>query len=232
VTAGLDNAIPQTYTKYITYIPVPGSWERRAHPDLPLDRFAISETQPGEIVYVTKGTNIACGGTARLERLPSGDVVKTPLPDSDPRCHAEHRRDMRLEARIYDTIGPHPRVPRIISWDPQTCCLTMEYLENGTLKEFIGNTTERVTPQLRYRWAKQASEGLSAVHAAGVIHCDISPRNFLLDHDLHLKIADFWGGRLSLALHLPLLPAQDSGTPFLTGMRLHASRKMYLDSAH
>lgn len=73
----------------------------------------------------------------------------------------------------------------------------MEYLENGTLKDYIGSKSESLTPQLRQRWAKQASEGLSALHAAGIIHCDISPRNFLLDSDLHLKIADFGGASLA-----------------------------------
>ncbi|KFY18372.1 hypothetical protein V493_08685 [Pseudogymnoascus sp. VKM F-4281 (FW-2241)] len=73
----------------------------------------------------------------------------------------------------------------------------MEYLENGTLKDYITTKSESLTPQLRLRWAKQASEGLSALHAAGVMHCDISPRNFLLDSDLHLKVADFGGASLA-----------------------------------
>ncbi|RDL30362.1 Uncharacterized protein BP5553_10240 [Venustampulla echinocandica] len=104
---------------------------------------------------------------------------------------------MRLEARIYETIGPHPRLPRIISWEPETCCLTMGYLENGSLKEYIKENPKSVTPQLRQRCAKQATEGLKVLHSASVIHCDISPRNFLLDCDLHLRIADFGGASLS-----------------------------------
>lgn len=38
---------------------------------------------------------------------------------------------------------------------------------------------------------------LAALHSVGVIHCDISPRNFLLDLDLNLKISDFGGASLS-----------------------------------
>jgi serine/threonine protein kinase len=185
----------QTYTKTITYIPIPGSWERRAYPSRP--QYTPRELKPGEISYITKGKQIGWGGTARLERLPSGDVVKTPLPDPDRRCFEAHCQDMRLEARIYDAVGLHPRIPRIVSWDPKTCCLAMEYLENGMMKDYITTNSESLTPQLRQRWAKQASEGLSVLHAAGVIHCDISPRNFLLDGDLHLKIADFGGGSLA-----------------------------------
>lgn len=147
---------PSPNTKFITYIPVPGSWERRAHPDRP---FKVPETRPGEILYTTKGVHIALGGTARLERLPSGDVVKTPLEDPDRRYYNDHCRNMRLEARVYETIGPHPRLPRIISWEPQTFCLTMEYLDNGSLKGYIKENPRTLTPQLRQRWAKQATEG-------------------------------------------------------------------------
>lgn len=124
-------------------------------------------------------------------------MVKTPLPDLDRRFFEAHCQDMRLEARIYDAVGAHPRIPRIVSWDPETCCLTMEYLENGTLKDYITTKSESLTPQLRLRWTKQASEGLSVLHGAGVIYCDISLRNFLLDGDLHLKIADFGGSSLA-----------------------------------
>lgn len=46
-------------------------------------------------------------------------------------------------------------------------------------------------------WAKQAAEGLAALHSIGVVHCDISPRNFLLDLDLNLRISDFGGASLS-----------------------------------
>ena len=191
------DATQQAYTTTITYISVPGSWERRAYPSRPLSYFTPPELKPGEIAYITKGTHIACGGTARLERLPSGDAVKTPLSDLDLRFSEASCKDMRTEARIYDIIGLHPRILQIVAWDPQTCCLTMEYLENGTLKEYITTKSESVTPQLRQRWSRQASEGLSVLHAAGVIHCNISPRNFLLDRDLDLKIADFGGSSLS-----------------------------------
>lgn len=134
---------------------------------------------------------------------------------------------MRLEARIYDAVGVHPRVPRIVSWDSETCCLTIEYLENGTLKDYITTKSESLTPQLRLRWAKQASEGLSALRAAGVIHCDISPRNFLLDSDLHLKIADFGGASLAGST-----PSAVAGTRFRYPVsdwdRLLGLKKMYL----
>lgn len=104
---------------------------------------------------------------------------------------------MRLEARIYQMIDAHSRVPRLIGWDSDTCCLTLEYMGNGDIGGYIRQHGQSVTAELRLRWAKQAAEGLTAVHSIGVVHCDVSPRNFLLDATLNLKISDFGGASLS-----------------------------------
>ncbi|KAE8350089.1 kinase-like protein [Aspergillus coremiiformis] len=161
-----------------------------AEAEIPIPKF-------GEVIYISKGEFITRGGTAILERLPSGNVVKTPTPNpyflqEEDDC----RRNMRLEALIYKTINGHPRVPKCIDWDPTTCCLTIEYLVNGDLREYVKRNHETITADLRRKWAKQAAEGLRILHCLDIIHCDISPRNFLLDPNLDLKISDFAGSSL------------------------------------
>jgi serine/threonine protein kinase len=101
------------------------------------------------------------------------------------------------EAKIYQKLGEHHRLPKIVKWDPDTCCLTMEYLGNGDLGTYVKKHHDTISPELRLRWAKQAAEGLQLLHSAEIIHCDISPRNFLLDADLNLKICDFAGSSMS-----------------------------------
>ncbi|PWY62437.1 kinase-like protein [Aspergillus eucalypticola CBS 122712] len=148
----------------------------------------ISEARPGEVIYVTKGKTLAWGGTAIIERLSSGAVMKTPIPN--PYCPPEeeyHRRNMRLDAKICAMIGEHPCLLKILSWDQETYCLTMEYLENGNLKECIQHNMPDITLQLRLQYA---------LHAHHIIHCDLSPRNFLLDSSLNVKIAGFGGASL------------------------------------
>lgn len=123
--------------------------------------------------------------------------MKTPIPN--PYCPPEvraHRRNMRTEAKIYAMIGENPCVPKIIHWDEETCCLTMEYQENGNLKEYVLQNKENITLQLQLKWSKQAAQAIGVLHDLQVIHCDLSPRNFLLDSDLNIKIADFGGASL------------------------------------
>ncbi|RAK75429.1 uncharacterized protein BO72DRAFT_513343 [Aspergillus fijiensis CBS 313.89] len=84
---------------------------------------------------------------------------------------------MRLEAEIHQALGEHASIPGLINWDPLTCCLTLEYLEHGNLREYVRSNSEALTPSLRHKLAGQAAAGLRILHNAHVIHCDISPRN-------------------------------------------------------
>jgi serine/threonine protein kinase len=73
----------------------------------------------------------------------------------------------------------------------------MEYLENGNLKDYVYQNNQNIALQRRIQWCLQAAEGLSVLHGHNIIHCDLSPRNFLLDSDLNVRIADFGGASLS-----------------------------------
>ena len=99
---------------------------------------------------------------------------------------------MRTEAEIYQRIGECPYVPKLIDWDPETCCLTLENLEKGNLAVFL-NSSASISPDIQRQWTLQAASAVSALHTADVIHCDVTPRNFLLNGSLNLHIADFAG---------------------------------------
>ncbi len=49
----------------------------------------------------------------------------------------------------------------------------------------LGRTAQKV------EWLAQAADGLAAVHAAGFIHHDVNPRNFLLSREHQAKLIDF-----------------------------------------
>lgn len=103
---------------------------------------------------------------------------------------------MILESQIYARLGYHPRLVKLISWDPDQYALTMEYMPNGSLKDYLAQNRVISTIQ-RLRWVYEAAEGLQLLHSANVIHCDVAPKNFLLDSHLSLRIADFSGSSLN-----------------------------------
>ncbi|KAJ5561854.1 hypothetical protein N7461_000615 [Penicillium sp. DV-2018c] len=49
---------------------------------------------------------------------------------------------------------------------------------------------------LKLKWAYQIVQAVSLLHSNGIIHCDIKPRNLLLDATLNIKIIDFSGSSL------------------------------------
>lgn len=71
----------------------------------------------------------------------------------------------------------------------------MEYMPNGCLKDYLAHNDKISTTQ-RLHWILEAVEGLQLLHSANILHCDVEPKNFLLDADLGLRIADFSGSSL------------------------------------
>ncbi|KAK8146811.1 hypothetical protein G3M48_002540 [Beauveria asiatica] len=193
-----ESLTPTTPPHHIIYRPVPGSWQRREHPNWPDSVFRVPENVPyGTIYYITKGMQISSGATAHVERLSSGHIVKYAKSNPYNRTEEEnHRRDMRTEADVYQRIGQCPYLPRLIDWDPDSCCLTLEYLEKGDLATY-SKETPGVPTELRKHWTLQAASAVSVLHAADVIHCDVTPRNFILDKSLDLHIADFAGSSVA-----------------------------------
>ncbi len=67
--------------------------------------------------------------------------------------------------------------------------LAMEYVHGRTLRAWLEESPREVQAILEV--FLQAAAGLSAAHAAGVIHRDFKPDNILIDERGQVKIADF-----------------------------------------
>ena len=103
------------------------------------------------------------------------------------------RVQLQREINTYTHLPPHPRLIPVLgsSKDGEDTSLTLEYIPNGTLAEYLRKNSESVTAELRARWALQAAQGVAMLHPYSVIHADLKPTNMLLDRDLGLRISDF-----------------------------------------
>ena len=113
-------------------------------------------------------------------------------------CPAQRQRPMpiawrgcRLEARVASALN-HPNVCTIhmlgTAEDGQLF-IAMEYIEGTTLRKRLTHGPLR-TPEV-IDIATQIASGLSAAHAAGVVHRDVKPENVMIRSDGLVKVLDF-----------------------------------------
>ncbi|KAL8142555.1 hypothetical protein V2J09_015587, partial [Rumex salicifolius] len=83
------------------------------------------------------------------------------------------------------------------SFPSQACCVVVEYLPGGTLKNFlIRNRKRKLAIKVVIQLALDLSRGLSYLHSEKIVHRDVKTENMLLDSQRTLKIADFGVARV------------------------------------
>ncbi|KMU85167.1 hypothetical protein CIHG_02949 [Coccidioides immitis H538.4] len=156
--------------------------------------YEANETGHGKVETISRdaqGQFISGGLTGIVELLDDGTVLKSPFPDAEMENHI---LDIAKEASIYHCVGPHERLVRILGHSRDG--LILEYMKNGDLKTYI-QARSLILMSLKLKWAYQIAQAVSLLHSNGIIHCDIKPRNFLLDVTLNIKIIDFSGSLLN-----------------------------------
>ncbi|KAM5471135.1 hypothetical protein MauCBS54593_003474 [Microsporum audouinii] len=119
-------------------------------------------------------------------------VVKTEIaikvPDEPGEADA-------IEKQIYERLGIHPYILRCFGECDSIVGrgLALQYLPFGTLAR---NLALDRFPVQRVDWPMQAVEAIRYIHSKGVIHCDISVGNFLIQNNGTLALADFCGSIL------------------------------------
>jgi len=123
------------------------------------------------------------------------------------------RREVRLQRRI-----THKNVARIfdIGEHRGEKLLTMELVDGESLSARLGRLGKLPLPELR-AIATDILSGLSAAHAAGVVHLDLKPGNVLLARDGRAVIADFGIARVGASE-----PGEIAGTPIYMAPEQHA----------
>lgn len=89
----------------------------------------------------------------------------------------------------------HPHMVLLLGACPETGCLVYEYLENGSLEDYllIKNEKPPLPWFIRFRIAFEVACGLSFLHNSKpepIVHRDMKPGNILLDRNYVSKISD------------------------------------------
>ena len=125
------------------------------------------------------------------------------------------------EARLIASLR-HPGVVAIYDLDPDTRTLVMEHLAGGSLRDHLMAARPAGWPAERvFAMAQGLLDTLSYVHAAGIVHGDITPRNVLFRAPGQPVLADFGSARIlgspcgeqSAGTPIYLAPEQLAGEP-------------------
>lgn len=147
-------------------------------------RFSIAcETPQGSMSKVYRATDKNTGRTICL---------KVQLADKQTAAEQRaHKANRPTEGAIASQVV-HPNVVRTLDHGVSTSgalFLVMEYVDGVSLK-FVREAT-KVGIRGKVKMLAEAAEGLAAVHAAGFIHHDVNPNNFLVTRDNSVKLIDF-----------------------------------------
>ncbi len=148
-------------------------------------RFSIvSETSRGSMSRVYRAIDNETGRTVclKVQKREKNEAAAARTSTQEPRP---------LEGEIAIQLV-HPHVVRTFEYGDSNRgehYLVMEYVDGVSL-QYIRETRSARTAQ-KVELLAQAAEGLAAVHAAGFIHHDINPRNFLVNRNQAVKLIDF-----------------------------------------
>ena len=111
------------------------------------------------------------------------------VPHSREEALARFEREARAAARL-----DHPNVTTVYdaSYTDDTCCLVMQLIHGTTLEYlFDQQEDEKFDVASAASVAAQLCAGLSAAHAAGLVHRDLKTQNVMVARDGMVKILDF-----------------------------------------
>jgi hypothetical protein len=104
--------------------------------------------------------------------------------------HADSRERLWQEAQSVSALS-HPNIVTVhaLAEENGVHFIVMEFLSGRTLNQVIPPDGLPTSEALRY--ADQIADGLSAAHAAGVLHGDLKPLNVMVTDSGQLKLLDF-----------------------------------------
>ena len=141
----------------------------------------------------TRVTNYPPGAELFLFTTFSVLYKRTDRPDQIckvPSPWPEFERAHEVERRIYQRLGEHPNLVRVVEMDEYG--IWLKRASHGCLRQYYMEGGE-ATLHERIRWCENVSRVLSYVHGKNVRHADLSGRNLLVDAEKRIMLCDFGG---------------------------------------
>ena len=128
------------------------------------------------------------------------EVWKCPIQYDTHRCNKEgiemaHEVEsfsaicMERERLIYRHLPQHQNI--LQGLQISDAGVRFPFMQHGHLRNFCQSNC--VPDETKDKWIKAAVAAIAYIHSFGVIHADISPRNFLVTDDLTIQLCDFGG---------------------------------------
>ncbi len=135
------------------------------------------------------------GWVYTAEDVPTGRKVAVKVLSERHKSDAGMMTRLKIEAQA-GLMLEHPNIVRTLKIDHagdlygEAAYVVMEYMEGVSLHELLQLHGPIPWPQA-CDIILQAADGLQHAHEAGIVHRDVKPANFLIDHTGHVKILDF-----------------------------------------
>ena len=145
-------------------------------------KVAIKEFMPGEIAARVGGTTVSVLAENRSEEFTYG---------------AERFQE---EARTLAKFIGNPNIAGVSSYfdENDTSYFVMDYIEGISFKTYIANHGGKISVEETLNVMIPVLRALTAVHAEGFIHRDVTPDNIYITKDGMVKLLDFGSARYSI----------------------------------
>lgn len=102
------------------------------------------------------------------------------------------------EARLLARFNAHPHILSVLNFFSEggTAYIVTEYLEGRTLEKYLEQNGGRVNADEAIALLKPVMRALEEVHAAGIVHRDVTPDNIHIGPGRHVKLLDFGAARM------------------------------------
>lgn len=144
--------------------------------------------------YYKKCAQIGAGHYAKVYEAVDRHTGQKVAIKEVPKIHEDPKvvQYAKREADIARLVN-HDNVVRTLDVfeTATTLYIVMEFVEQGTLLDFLAGGKNRINEKNALRFAKQLLRAVAYIHSENIVHRDIKPENILITGQGTIKLADF-----------------------------------------